>query len=75
MFRISKAVFDSAGLMVAQGSLPVGFDSRADATDFMERYLALVFAGGKSGYQRDDQSWWGCDDTAELELHRYRIEH
>jgi hypothetical protein len=34
-----------------------------------------VFAGGKSGYQRDDESWWGCDDTEHLELHRYRLEH
>ena len=75
MVRISKAVFDAAGTIVARGALPLNFDTTADATDFMERYLALVFAGGKSGYQRDDESWWGCDDTLDLELHRYRIEH
>ena len=74
MVQIHDTTFDFQGGMIARGILPMRFDDRADADAFLQRYLARVFAGGTSGYQAEDDSWWGCDDTAHVELHRYTIE-
>jgi hypothetical protein len=74
MVQILKMSFDSAGGMVACSALPISFDNRADASHFMEHYLVLAFARGKCGYQLDDEYWWGCDETPELQLHRFTLE-
>jgi len=74
MVQILKMTFDSAGGMIVCGALPVSFDNKGDANHFMEHYLSLTFARGKSGYHLDDEYWWGCDETPELQLHRFTIE-
>ena len=75
MVQILKMTFDSAGGMVACGALPINFDTETDASQFMEHYLSLAFARGKCGYQLEDEYWWGCDETPELQLHRFTLEH
>ena len=74
MVQILKMSFDASGGMVACGALPVSFDNAVDASTFMKHYLSLAFARGKSVYQRDDAYWWACDETPELQLHRFTIE-
>ena len=75
MVQILKMTFDAAGGMVACGALPIRFDTEADATDFMEQYLQMTFGRGKSGYQLEDEYWWGCDESPELQLHRFTLDH
>jgi hypothetical protein len=74
MFQIFETTLDAGGALVSCGSLPIHFANKSDATRFMNQYLTMVFASGKSGYQLDDGYWWGCHDTPEVELHRYTIE-
>jgi hypothetical protein len=74
MVQIFKMTFDSTGGMVACGAMPISFDSEADANRFMEHYLEHAFAGGKCGYRLDDEYWWGCDETPDLQLHRFTID-
>jgi hypothetical protein len=73
VFHIVKTIVDAHGAVVSGGPLPVSFESEIEASAFLEHYLALVFAAGKCGHQ--DRYWWGCDETADLHLHRYTIEH
>ena len=75
MVHIVKVIVDAQGSVVTGGSLPVSFESEIEASDFLDRYLALVFAEGKSGYQLEDAYWWGADETHDLHLHRYTIAH
>jgi hypothetical protein len=75
LFHIVKTVVNADGIVVSGAALPVSFDSRLEASDFLQRYLALVFAAGKIGHSPRGAYWWGCDETPDLHLHRYTIEH
>ena len=75
LFHIVKTVVNAEGVVVSGGPLPMSFDSKVEASDFLRRYLALVFAAGKSGHAPKEAYWWGCDETPNLHLHRYTIEH
>jgi hypothetical protein len=75
VFHIVKSVVDAHGVVVTGGPLPVSFDSEVEAREFLDRYPTLVFAGGKCGRQPEGAFWWGCDETPDLHLHRYTIEH
>jgi hypothetical protein len=74
MARVCKVVQNARGALVGYNELPLRFDTAAQAIQFMNWYVAAVFAGGKCGYQREGRYWWGCDDSSELELHRYAVD-
>jgi hypothetical protein len=73
MVQILKVILDSNDAVIAVGSLPVKFDSRTDAICFMQRYIRTIFKDGRNGYQADEEYWWGCDETLELQLHLYSL--
>jgi hypothetical protein len=74
MFRVFKTVVDPSGDVVTRMVLPFAFETVIEANDFMDVYVPAVFEGGTSGYQDNDDYWWGCDATEELTIHRYIVE-
>jgi hypothetical protein len=74
MVQVYKTTTDPAGAIIGEGPLPMDFANRGEAVMFMQQYIALVFQHGRAGYQPAEACWWGCDETAELRLHRYRID-
>ena len=73
MIQILHLIFNSKGAMICNDTLPLVFENRSEAVAFLGRYLLDTFARGKSGYRRDDDYWWACNDEPTLEIHRYAI--
>jgi hypothetical protein len=75
MFHIIEMIFDASGSVVDRNPMPLVFDERGHAVNFIRTYLAQAFAGGSSGYQPEDDFWWGRDDEGAQKLHCFTIEH
>jgi hypothetical protein len=73
MIYIIKTILDHKGQQVAREPLPVMFDRAADARQFLDRYLADIYADGRGGYEAKHRSWWACDDSASATIHRYSL--
>jgi hypothetical protein len=73
MIYIIKTTLDQNGDQVARETLPVTFDRAADARQFLDCYLADVYADGRGGDAAKHRSWWACDDSASAAIHRYSL--
>jgi hypothetical protein len=74
MLRIKETIFDSHGAMRSRELLPVIFVDREPAIQFIHMYLLSAFTEGARGYEREDDYWWGREDTPEVRIFVYTIE-
>jgi hypothetical protein len=74
MLQIIQTIYDASGALRRREHLPLMFPDRETAALFLETHLEHQFADGRSGYEQEEDSWWGCDRGAELRIHRYMIE-
>jgi hypothetical protein len=75
MLQILKVTLDARGALVRAVSLPLIFESRDYAIDVMDQFIRSTHENGRSGYNARDEYWWGCDDTPDIQIHRYMIGH
>jgi hypothetical protein len=73
MIYIIKTTLDQNGDQVACEPLPVRFDQRAHARQFLDHYIAHVYADGRGGYEAEPQSWWACEATPSATVDRYTL--
>jgi hypothetical protein len=74
MFHICEMVLDANGRLLSREELPYVFLDADTAGKFLDCFVEETFATGKSGYQREEECWWGCNDTTEIKLYRYTVE-
>ena len=69
MLQIVQVTFDASGALKRREAFPF----RDTAALFLESHLETEFTDGRSGYDRDDDRWWGCDDKPDVHIHQYAI--
>ena len=62
MLQIVQVTFDASVALKRREAFPFLFPDRDTAALFLESHLETEFTDGRSGYDRDDDRWWGCDD-------------
>jgi hypothetical protein len=73
MVYIIQTILDHNGDQVACEPSPVRFAHRAQAKQFLDPYIAHVYAEGRVEYEAEPQSWWACDAAASATVHRYTL--
>lgn len=73
MLQIVQITYDASGEMKRREAFPFLFPDRDTAALFLETHLETEFMDGRSGYERDDDRWWGCDDKPDVHIHQYAI--
>ena len=73
MFDVRQTTLDATGKVLEDRDLFLAFGSRDEAAVFMQQYIGAAFQNGRGGYLPEGDCWWGCDESADTQLHRYRI--
>ena len=73
MIYIIQTILNHNGDQVVCEPLPVRFAHRAVAKQFLDHYIAHVYAEVRVGYEAEPQSWWACEPTRSTTLHRYTL--
>jgi hypothetical protein len=73
MLQIVQVTYEACGEIKHREAFPFLFPNRESATLFLETHLEAEYTGGRSGYERDDDRWWGCDDKPNTQIHHYEI--